>query len=398
MTPARSAGAAAAPPGIGAPARRTEDARLVTGRGRYGDDVNLPGQAYASLVRSPHAHARIARIDGRGALATPGVIAVLTGADAAADGLQPIPHRPVPTNPHELPLRRPRRRAVLRRAAPAAAGRPRALRGRGRRHGDRRDAAGGARRRRGGARRLRAAPARGHRRRRDRARAPRWSGARRGSNVCVESRAGDAAATEAAFARGGARGAAGHPGEPRSPACRWSRGRRSAPTTRPPAASRSTRARAAWCAHPGRSRRGARRAAGARCAWSPGDVGGNFGTRNSFYPEFAAGRLGGAAPRPAGEVDVRPARGVPHRLPGPRPRVATPSWRSTPTARFLALRGVNTSNVGAHTVSFVPLDKGVACCRASTASPRRRCAAAPCSPTPAPPRPTGARAARRSCS
>src|SRR5688572_3350639 len=90
--------------GIGKPVRRKEDVRLVTGSGCYSDDFNEPDQAYACMVRSPHAHARIGRIDVAGALATPGVIAVLTGRDAVADGLVPIPHRPIPTNPHEVPL------------------------------------------------------------------------------------------------------------------------------------------------------------------------------------------------------------------------------------------------------------------------------------------------------
>ena len=44
--------------GFGKPVPRKEDRRLVTGRGRYSDDVNLAGQAYAAMVRSPHAHAR----------------------------------------------------------------------------------------------------------------------------------------------------------------------------------------------------------------------------------------------------------------------------------------------------------------------------------------------------
>src|SRR5688572_22873149 len=91
--------------GFGKPVRRVEDQRLVTGQGRYSDDFNLPGQAYACFVRSPHAHARIVRIDSAAALKTPGVIAVLTGADAAADGLRSIPHRPVPSNPYEPQLR-----------------------------------------------------------------------------------------------------------------------------------------------------------------------------------------------------------------------------------------------------------------------------------------------------
>ncbi|MBO0735968.1 MAG: xanthine dehydrogenase family protein molybdopterin-binding subunit [Alphaproteobacteria bacterium] len=94
-----------APQGIGKPLRRREDARFLIGAGQYADDVNLPGQAYAYVVRSPHAHARIAGIDFGPATGAPGILAVLTGGDAAADGLQPIPHRPVPTNPHEVPLR-----------------------------------------------------------------------------------------------------------------------------------------------------------------------------------------------------------------------------------------------------------------------------------------------------
>src|SRR5256885_8683274 len=57
------------------------------------------------MVRSPHAHARLRHIDGAGAMKVPGVIAVLTGGDAAADGLRAIPHHPVPTNPHEVPLK-----------------------------------------------------------------------------------------------------------------------------------------------------------------------------------------------------------------------------------------------------------------------------------------------------
>ena len=67
------------PQGIGKPVARKEDDRLLRGEGRYTDDFNLPGQAYASVVRSPHAHARIRSIDTSEALAMPGVLAVLTG-------------------------------------------------------------------------------------------------------------------------------------------------------------------------------------------------------------------------------------------------------------------------------------------------------------------------------
>src|SRR5213594_95503 len=96
-----------APEGIGKPVRRREDLRLVTGAGCYTDDVNLPGQAYASMVRSPHAHAHIVRIDTAAAVASPGVLAVLTGADLIADGLKAMAHRPVPTNSHGVPLKSP---------------------------------------------------------------------------------------------------------------------------------------------------------------------------------------------------------------------------------------------------------------------------------------------------
>ena len=71
--------------GIGASVRRKEDIRYITGKGRYTDDINVAGQTYAYFVRSPHAHAAIKNIDASAALAKPGVLSVLTGADLAAD-------------------------------------------------------------------------------------------------------------------------------------------------------------------------------------------------------------------------------------------------------------------------------------------------------------------------
>jgi carbon-monoxide dehydrogenase large subunit len=71
--------------GIGAPVRRKEDQRFITGKGQYTDDINRPGQAYAVFVRSPHAHANIKRIDASAAMRSPGCLAVYTGADIAAD-------------------------------------------------------------------------------------------------------------------------------------------------------------------------------------------------------------------------------------------------------------------------------------------------------------------------
>ncbi|HET9314631.1 MAG TPA: xanthine dehydrogenase family protein, partial [Vicinamibacteria bacterium] len=83
---------------IGAPIPRREDARLLTGRGTFVDDLELPDAAHAAMVRSPHAHARVLRVDGSAALALPGVLAVLTAAEAA-DIQKPWPARmpsPVP--------------------------------------------------------------------------------------------------------------------------------------------------------------------------------------------------------------------------------------------------------------------------------------------------------------
>jgi len=71
--------------GIGAAVRRKEDFRFITGKGQYTDDINRPGQTYIHFVRSPHAHAKIKKIDRTEAKGMPGVVAVLTGADLAND-------------------------------------------------------------------------------------------------------------------------------------------------------------------------------------------------------------------------------------------------------------------------------------------------------------------------
>ena len=73
--------------GVGASVRRKEDFRFITGRGQYTDDIARPGQVYAAFVRSPHAHAAINHVETSAAAAMPGVLAVLTGADFAADKL-----------------------------------------------------------------------------------------------------------------------------------------------------------------------------------------------------------------------------------------------------------------------------------------------------------------------
>jgi carbon-monoxide dehydrogenase large subunit len=90
--------------GIGQPVRRREDFRLLTGKGCYSDDYNFPGQAYAVMVRSPHAHAIIRSLDTAAAAAAPGVLAVLSGRDLLADGLQPIPHSVGTRHPADITL------------------------------------------------------------------------------------------------------------------------------------------------------------------------------------------------------------------------------------------------------------------------------------------------------
>src|SRR4249919_3825858 len=75
------------PFGVGQPVKRFEDARLLRGGGRYHDDLNLPGQTHAVVVRSIHAHARILGVDVSVARAAPGVVAAFTGEDLARAGL-----------------------------------------------------------------------------------------------------------------------------------------------------------------------------------------------------------------------------------------------------------------------------------------------------------------------
>jgi carbon-monoxide dehydrogenase large subunit len=90
--------------GIGQPVSRFEDPRLLRGRGHYQDDRNLPGQAHAVFLRSPHAHARIGAIDIAAAAAAPGVLAVYTGEDVARDGLGTMAMRLARKRPDGAPM------------------------------------------------------------------------------------------------------------------------------------------------------------------------------------------------------------------------------------------------------------------------------------------------------
>ena len=77
--------------GIGAAVKRREDFRFLTGLGRYTDDINRPGQAFACFVRSPHARAKIKSINTDAAMKAPGVAAIYTGKDMAADKVGGLP-------------------------------------------------------------------------------------------------------------------------------------------------------------------------------------------------------------------------------------------------------------------------------------------------------------------
>jgi len=89
---------------VGQPLPRKEDLRLLTGAGRFSDDFNMAGQAYAAMVRSPYPHARILRVDSTRSRAMAGVLGVYSGADCAADRLGPIPHSPLPSTREDMKL------------------------------------------------------------------------------------------------------------------------------------------------------------------------------------------------------------------------------------------------------------------------------------------------------
>ncbi|MSQ49318.1 MAG: xanthine dehydrogenase family protein molybdopterin-binding subunit [Betaproteobacteria bacterium] len=96
--------------GVGQPVPRTEDPVLLRGEGRYTDDLNEPGQAYAWMVRSPHAHGFIRNLDSEAAKAMPGVLAIYTGADLKAYG----PHKCIVPllNRDGTPMKKPERRSL----------------------------------------------------------------------------------------------------------------------------------------------------------------------------------------------------------------------------------------------------------------------------------------------
>jgi carbon-monoxide dehydrogenase large subunit len=340
--------------GIGQPVERREDLRLIQGQGCYSNDFNMPGQAYAYFVRSPHANARILSIDSAPALALDGVIAVLTGAEIEIDGLRSLPHRPVLghnadvklnntdgsakfISPH-LPLPRDRARfvgeavalivaesiAIAKDAAeqlfvdyeplPSVVGTLAAVQ---------QDA-------------------------------PRvWA---EHPNTALDAQLGDARSTAAAFAEAAhvtsiktwIQRLTGVPMEPRAAVGSYD-----------PATDRYT-----LFAGSGNVVRQKRELADIlgieeqRVRVVARDVGGNFGTRNAFYPEFA---LVAWASRRVG----RPVKWNCERQEAflsdyqGRDLYVEAELALDQDGKFLAVRGSNLSNVGAHTVSFVPLTKGI---------------------------------------
>src|ERR1700704_5132368 len=99
--------------GTGQPVRRVEDRRFLTGHGHYLDDILRPRQAHAVMLRSPHAHARVAAIDTAAVAAATGVLGVFTGADLARDDIGTIPCMSGLTNRDNTPMAMPPRPAIV---------------------------------------------------------------------------------------------------------------------------------------------------------------------------------------------------------------------------------------------------------------------------------------------
>jgi carbon-monoxide dehydrogenase large subunit len=340
--------------GIGQTVRRKEDARLVTGRGNYSDDVNLPGQAYGAVARSPHAHALIRSIDVAPARAMPGVLAVLTGQDALADGLKRIPHlaaagtppdivltnrdgSPVPIAPHHV-LATDRVRHVGAAVAFVIAETIAAAK----------DAAEKV------VVDYEPLPAVIDATAAVEPDAPRLYDDL--PNIMIDAEVGDAKATDAAFARAAhvtrldtwVNRVTGVPMEPRA-----------AVGVYDPATGRYT----LYAGSGGIVRQKKEIAAILSVPFESvrvvaHEIGGNFGTRNSFFPEFALVVWGSRkVGRPVKWTAERHEAFVTDYM--GRDLTVSAELALDADGRFLALRTNNLSNVGAHSGSYVPLVKGV---------------------------------------
>ena len=342
--------------GIGAPLVRSEDPRLLTGRGAYAADIGSPDAWYAAFVRSPHANAVIRRIDVAAAMGMPGVRAVLTGADAAADGLGPIPHNTDYASPPDAKLRLPPGFSVftslhmpLTTDVVRFVGEPVAL-----------VIAESAAQAEEAAERIAVdydiRPAIVDAREAMKPGAPLvWDDC--AGNLALTCEVGDREAVDRAFAAaahvvrfdGWVHRVNGTPMEPRSVLGEHdaATGRYTLRTTTGAGVIRTRERLAAILGVPLEQ---------CRCVF--GDMGGNFGTRNAFYPEYAL--LPWAARRIG-----RPVRWTASRLEcfltdyQARDLASTAELALDASGRFLGLRGVNTLNLGAQTVYFWPLRKGL---------------------------------------
>ena len=342
--------------GIGAPRRRAEDHRLVTGQGVFASDVTPQSVCYAAFVRAPHAHATIRAVDTAAAAALPGVLAVLTGADADDDGLAPIPHNvswsgppdatlttppgfDVFVSPH-YPLPRDRVRHVGEAVAVVVA--------------DTAETAESA------AERVdvdyETLPAVTDARAALRTDAPLvWPDCAR--NLALTCEVGDRNTTERAFADaahvvsfdGVVNRVTGAPMEPRAVVAEYD-AENDHYTLRTASGSGAVRTRDRLAEVLG--------VMPSRCRVVFGDMGGNFGTRNAFYPEFAL--LPWAARRVG-----RPVKWTATRLEcfvsdyQARDFASRAELALDVDGNFLALRGENTVNLGAQTAYFWPLRKGL---------------------------------------
>jgi carbon-monoxide dehydrogenase large subunit len=340
--------------GIGAAKVRSEDARLITGQGAYTSDVTPANVAYAVIVRSSYAHAAIQSIDISKAVAKQGVLAVLTGTDAALDGLTAMPHNVSwrgppdallrappgyePYTTEHLPLPQSRVRYVGEPVAVVVAETP--------------DIAADA------AELVdvdyRELPAVTDARDAMLPDAPRiWADCER--NIALTCEVGDQAATDIAFAsaahvvkfEGVVNRVTGSPMEPRAVIGEFTDGRYILHTASGSGAVR-TRDRLAEILGVDAS----------LCRVIMGDMGGNFGTRNAFFPEaalipWAAKRVGRAVKWVATRVECFVSDYQ------ARDFVSAAELALDQDGNFLALRGVNIVNLGAHTVYFWPLRKGL---------------------------------------
>jgi carbon-monoxide dehydrogenase large subunit len=340
--------------GIGRSVRRREDLRLLTGRGRYSDDLHRPGQAHAVMLRSPHSHARIVSIHSHAARQMPGVLAVLSGRDFAANGLNPIPllqrGHPAdlslrnrdgsgPLTPPQSPIALDEVRYVGEIVAVVVAETPDTAR----------DAAEQVavdwQTLAPVARAVDAARSEAPRARLD---VP--------SNLAIDAELGDAAATASAFAVAAhvvrldtrIQRIAGVPMEPRAAIGEYdgATGRYTLYAGMGGAVRPRDDLAAVLGVTPDRVR------------VVMHDVGGNFGTRGAFNPEFAL--VVWAAQRTG-----RPVKWVCDRHEAflcdyqARDLAVDAELALDADGTFLAMRGVNLSNIGAHAVSFGPLTKGV---------------------------------------